>query len=48
MLLIKPTSGATYKNLVDVLDETAINQVGKYAVIKITKAEEEWVINKQE
>jgi biopolymer transport protein ExbD len=43
MILLKPTAGATYKNIVDVLDETAINLVKKYAVIKITPAEEEWV-----
>lgn len=48
MLLIKPTGGATYKNVVDVLDETAINQVKKYAVIKITDAEGAWVTAKQE
>lgn len=43
MLLVKPTSGASYKNIVDVLDETAINLVKKYALLKITPAEEEWV-----
>jgi biopolymer transport protein ExbD len=46
MLLVKPTSSTTYKNIVDVLDETAINQVKKYALLKITAAEEEWVKTK--
>jgi biopolymer transport protein ExbD len=46
MLLVKPTSGATYKNIVDVLDETAISLVKKYALLKITAAEEDWVKSK--
>lgn len=33
MLLIKPTSLAAYKNVVDVLDEVLINDVKKYAVV---------------
>lgn len=34
MLLIKPGPDATYKNVIDALDETLINQVKKYAIIK--------------
>lgn len=34
VVLIKATSGASYKNLVDVLDEMLINNVKKYAVLK--------------
>jgi biopolymer transport protein ExbD len=32
MLLIKPTSKADYKNVVDVLDEAVINDVRRYAI----------------
>jgi biopolymer transport protein ExbD len=39
MLLIKPADNASYQNIVDVLDETAINQVKKYAVVKLSKEE---------
>jgi biopolymer transport protein ExbD len=39
MLLIKPTSEATYENVVQLIDETLINQVGKYAIVDITDAE---------
>lgn len=42
MLLIKPTAGASYKNVVDLLDETAVTQVKIYALIKVTPAEQEW------
>ena len=34
MLLIKPTSKSSYKNVVDALDEAAINDVRKYAIIE--------------
>jgi len=33
MLLIKPGDGATYRNLIDALDEVLINDVKKYAVL---------------
>ena len=39
MLLIKPTSTAKYKNVVDALDEAVINDVKKYAIIEPTKEE---------
>jgi biopolymer transport protein ExbD len=39
MMLIKPTSQAVYKNVVDVLDEAVINDVKKYAVIEPAAAE---------
>ena len=34
MLLIKPTSGSVYKNVIDALDEAVINDVRKYAIIE--------------
>ena len=39
MLLIKPTSGAVYKNVIDALDEVVINDVKKYAIVEPTDAE---------
>lgn len=33
VLLIKPASGASYKNVIDALDETTINGVKKYMVV---------------
>ncbi|MBI3139944.1 MAG: biopolymer transporter ExbD [Sphingobacteriales bacterium] len=43
MLLIKAGPGTSYKNLVDVLDEMNINQVKKYAVVKMTPEEKAWI-----
>ena len=34
VVLIKPTAGATYKNIVDVMDEMLINGIKKYAVVE--------------
>jgi len=34
MLLIKPTSKSSYKNVVDALDEAVINDVRKYAIVE--------------
>ncbi len=43
MLLIKPSPKTGYKELVDVFDETTISRVKKYALLKITKEEQEWL-----
>jgi biopolymer transport protein ExbD len=43
MMLIKPTERASYKEIVDLLDEATINQVKKYAVIKVTVEEKNWI-----
>ena len=43
MLLVKPARNASYKNLVDVLDEVPINQVKKYAIIKLSAEEKKWI-----
>ena len=44
-VVIKATDSATYKNLIDVLDEMAICNIGKYAVVKIESAENYLVKN---
>jgi biopolymer transport protein ExbD len=38
-VLIKTDDKATYKNVVDVLDELNITQIGKYAIVDILKSE---------
>ena len=43
MLLIKSTGDASYKNIVDMLDEVLINDVKKYAIAKPEPAELAWV-----
>ncbi|HEX2532521.1 MAG TPA: biopolymer transporter ExbD [Chitinophagaceae bacterium] len=43
MLLIKPLDASTYTNLVDVLDEVAINGVKRYAVMDAAAAEAAYV-----
>jgi len=39
MVIIKPDEEATYKNTVDILDEMTINQVKRYALVKILPEE---------
>jgi Biopolymer transport protein ExbD/TolR len=39
MLIIKPSRDANYKNVVNLLDETLINQIGRYAMEDISDAE---------
>lgn len=39
MVIIKPDQDATYKNTVDILDEMTINNVKRFAMIKITDQE---------
>ncbi len=43
-VLIKTDDKATYKNVVDVLDELNITQIGKYAIVDIMKSEVELLI----
>ena len=43
MVLVKSSPQASYKQVVDVLDEMTINQVKKYAVIKPDLTELEWI-----
>jgi biopolymer transport protein ExbD len=39
VVIIKPDKDATYKNMVDILDEMTINGVKTYAIVKITDTE---------
>ena len=41
VVVIKPTEDATYKNTVDILDEMTINQVKRFAVVKISDPEKQ-------
>lgn len=43
MLLIKPATTSSYKNVVDALDEAVINGVGKYAIIEPAREELEFM-----
>jgi predicted butyrate kinase (DUF1464 family) len=46
MLIVKAGKGASYKTLVDVLDETLINRVKKYAMVKLSPEESAWMQNR--
>jgi biopolymer transport protein ExbD len=43
VVIIKPDADATYKNTVDILDEMTINNVKRFAMIKITDQELELI-----
>lgn len=47
MMLIKSTGETSYKNVIDVLDETMINDVRKYALVKIEAEEAAWIKEQQ-
>ncbi len=48
VVVIKPDKDATYKNVVDILDEMTINQVKRYAMIKIEDVEVELIKKTEE
>lgn len=39
VVLIKPTDSSTYQNLVDILDEMAINQITRYMLLQVSEDE---------
>ena len=41
VVVIKPNADATYKNTVDMLDEMTINNVKRFAMVKISEPEDE-------
>lgn len=43
VVVIKPGGGATYKNVIDILDEMSINVVKRYALVDISEVEESLV-----
>jgi len=43
VVIIKPNDEASYKNSVDILDEMAINDVQRFALIDITPQENQFV-----
>ena len=43
VFLIKPTSGCSYKNVIDALDETAVNLVKKYMILDASAKERVFV-----
>ncbi len=45
VVIIKPTDGATYKNLVDVLDEIQICSIGIYAIVDVTDGDKFMIQN---
>ena len=47
MVLIKPTKQASYKQVVDVLDEMSISLVKRYALLRISNEENTWLDQRQ-
>ncbi len=47
IVLIKPDEKAKYKNLVDILDEMLVCNVGRYAIVDLTDSEKELIKNAQ-
>jgi biopolymer transport protein ExbD len=45
IVIIKATDDASYKNLIDVLDEMAICNIGRYAIVDITDYDRELIAN---
>jgi biopolymer transport protein ExbD len=43
VILIKPDDKSNYKNMVDILDEMNITNQGKYALVDISKADQELI-----
>jgi biopolymer transport protein ExbD len=43
VVVIKPAADATYKNTVDILDEMTINNVKRYAMVKLADTEKQLI-----
>jgi biopolymer transport protein ExbD len=43
VVVIKPSDGCTYKNVIDILDEMSINVVKRYAMVDITDVEDQLI-----
>jgi biopolymer transport protein ExbD len=43
LFLIKPTKNASYKNIIDALDETTINNVKKFMVVDLSEEEKRFL-----
>ncbi len=43
VVIIKPEETATYKNTVDILDEMTINQIKRYAIVKLSDSEQDFL-----
>jgi hypothetical protein len=43
MLIIKPGPNASYSNVIDILDEALINDVKRYAIVKLSEEEVRWL-----
>jgi biopolymer transport protein ExbD len=47
VVVIKATNDATYKNMVDILDEMNICNIGKYAIVDMTDFDRELIKNRK-
>lgn len=43
VVLLKPSNKSRYKNMVDILDEIHITDIKRYALLNMSKAEEEYI-----
>ena len=43
VIVIKPNDESTYKNVIDILDEMAINMIKRYALVDISPVEDRYV-----
>lgn len=43
VVLLKPSNKSRYKNMVDILDEIHITEIKRYALLGISKAEEDYI-----
>ncbi len=43
VVLIKPSDESRYKNVVDILDEMNITNIGRYALVEITDVDKQLI-----